>query len=95
MWKFASIAVDVFQARRSHIEAHKCYESKTNKDELIKVTIGLAELMREGDMIWCLFELKEWEDLQCCLRVRDGCKVIPMQFWIQRYILLEETNGNK
>jgi hypothetical protein len=36
----------VFQARHSHVEAKKYYVSKINEDELIKVTIDLAEPMR-------------------------------------------------
>jgi hypothetical protein len=54
MWKLASIAAGVLQARRSQIEARKCYRSKINNDDLIKGTIGLAEPMREADTIRCL-----------------------------------------
>jgi hypothetical protein len=43
------------QARHSHVWVGRCYRSKKiNKDKLIKVTIGLAGPMREGDMIRCL-----------------------------------------
>jgi hypothetical protein len=35
--------------------AKECYGSRISKDELIEVTIGLAEPMREGDTIQCLF----------------------------------------
>jgi hypothetical protein len=52
-----SIAIGVFQARHSHVEAKESYGSQINKDELIEGTIGLAEPMRGGgvvDMIRCL-----------------------------------------
>jgi hypothetical protein len=54
MGKLASIAVGVFYARHSHVEAKECYGSRISRGKLIKVTIGLAEPMREGDMIRCL-----------------------------------------
>jgi hypothetical protein len=34
--------------------AKGCYGSWINKDELIEVTIDVAEPMGEGDTIWCL-----------------------------------------
>jgi hypothetical protein len=53
----------VLQVRCSHAEAKKCYEPKINKDELIKVTIGLAEPMRGRDTIRCpLMSPKEQKD---------------------------------
>jgi hypothetical protein len=48
------IAEGVFQARRTHVEANECYGSRISKDELIEVTIGLAEPLRGGDSIRCL-----------------------------------------
>jgi hypothetical protein len=47
--KLASIVAGVFQVWHSHAEEKKYYESKINRDELIKVTIGLAEPMRERE----------------------------------------------
>jgi hypothetical protein len=35
-------------------EPRECYGSKISRGKLIKVTIGLAEPMRESDMIRCL-----------------------------------------
>jgi hypothetical protein len=49
-----SIAEGVFQTRHSHVWAKRCYESKINKDKIIKVTIGPAGPMREDDTIRCL-----------------------------------------
>jgi hypothetical protein len=43
-----SIAIGVFQARHSHVEAKESYGSQINKDELIEGTIGLAEPRRGG-----------------------------------------------
>jgi hypothetical protein len=78
--------VGVFQTRHSHVEAKKCYGSKINKDELIKVMIDLAESMREGDTI------------RCHLRIQRSGRiynVISTHFRIQRYKLLVENNENK
>jgi hypothetical protein len=50
MGKLARIATGVFEARHSHVWERWCYGSKINKDKLIKLTVGLAEPMREGDM---------------------------------------------
>jgi hypothetical protein len=54
MGKLVRIATGVFEARHSHVLVKRCYESKISKGQLIKVTIDLAEPMREDDMIWCL-----------------------------------------
>jgi hypothetical protein len=54
MGKLARIATGVFEARHSHVLAKKCYRSKISKGELIKVTVDLAEPMREDGMIRCL-----------------------------------------
>jgi hypothetical protein len=50
MGKLARIATGVFEAQHSHVWERRCYGSKINKDKLIKLTIGLVEPMREGDM---------------------------------------------
>jgi hypothetical protein len=84
MGKLASIAADIFQARRSHVEAKKCYGSKINKDELIRVTIGLAEPLRGGDIIRCLFmSQRSGRIYNVVQRVRGNCKVIPTKFMIK------------
>jgi hypothetical protein len=41
----------VFEARHSHVGAKRCYGSKISKGGFIKVTIGLMEPMRKGDMV--------------------------------------------
>jgi hypothetical protein len=43
MEKLARIAMGVFEARHSHIWSKRCYGSRINKGELIKVTIGIEE----------------------------------------------------
>jgi hypothetical protein len=45
MGKLARIATGVFGVWHSHVWAMRCYGSRINKDRLIKVMIGLAELM--------------------------------------------------
>jgi hypothetical protein len=54
MGKLSRIATGVFEAQHSHVWAKRCHRSRISKGELIKVTIGLAEPMREGDMTRCL-----------------------------------------
>jgi hypothetical protein len=54
MRKLARIAMGVFEARHSYVRAKRCYGSKISKSEFIKVTIGLTEPMRKGDMVRCL-----------------------------------------
>jgi hypothetical protein len=54
MGKLASIAAVVSQAQNSHVQAKKCYGSKISRGKLIEVTLGLADLMREGGTIRCL-----------------------------------------
>jgi hypothetical protein len=90
-WKLASIAVCALLAQRSHVEAKKCYGSKIYKDKLIKVTIGLAEPMREGNMIRCLL-MSQWAGRVTMWfeRVQGGSKVILTQFRIQRHNPLVE-----
>jgi hypothetical protein len=43
MGKLVRIVTDVFGAQHSHVGAKRCYESKINKGEFIKVTIGIGE----------------------------------------------------
>jgi ribosome recycling factor len=55
--------------------------------------IDLVEPMREGNMIRCLLMSQRSERISNVIqRVQGGCKVIPTQFRIQRYNLLEEVN---
>jgi hypothetical protein len=62
----------------SHAEAKKCYMSKIYKDGLIRITIGLAEPMREGDTIRCLLMgQRSGRIYNVVQRVQGGCKVIP------------------
>jgi hypothetical protein len=93
MRKLASIMAGVFQVRHSHAEAKKCYGSKIVKDKLTQVTIGLAEPMSEGDMVMCLLmSQRSGRIYNVVQRVSGGCKVIHMQFMLQRYSHLEETH---
>jgi hypothetical protein len=65
MGKLARIVTGVFEARHIHVGAKRCYGSKISKGEFIKVTIGLTELMQQGDRVRYLFgEPKERKDLQ-------------------------------
>jgi hypothetical protein len=65
MGKLARIVMGVFEAQHSHVSAKRCYMPKISKGGFIKVTIGLTELMRQGDPVRYLFgEPKEWNDLQ-------------------------------
>jgi hypothetical protein len=54
MRKLARIAMDVFEARHSHVGAKRCYGSKISKVRFIKITIDLTEPMRKGDTVRCL-----------------------------------------
>jgi hypothetical protein len=54
MEKLARIVTGVFGAWHSHVWARSVTVLKISKGELIKVTIGLTEPMRMGDMIRCL-----------------------------------------
>jgi hypothetical protein len=54
MRKLTRIATGVSEARHSHVRAKTCYGSKISKCGFIKVTIGLTEPMRKGDMVRCL-----------------------------------------
>jgi hypothetical protein len=54
MRKLVRIVTGVFEARHSHVGAKRCYGSKISKGGFIKVTIGLTEPMRKGDMVRCL-----------------------------------------
>jgi hypothetical protein len=67
--------------------------SKINKDELIRVTIGLAEPMGEGDTIRCLFmSQRSGRIYNVVQRVRGGYTNIIQD---QRYNLLEKTSESK
>jgi hypothetical protein len=56
----------VFEAWHSHVEVRMCYGSKISKSGFIKVTIGLTEPMRMGDMLRCLSNgRKGRESLPC------------------------------
>jgi hypothetical protein len=69
---------------------------KIRQGKIIKVTIGLAEPMREVVMIRCLLMSQGVKDLQCDSKeFQDGFKVIPTQLRIQRYKPLVESNRNK
>jgi hypothetical protein len=54
MGKLARIVTGVFETQHSHVCAKGCHGSRIRKGEIIKVTIGLAEPMSEGDMTRCL-----------------------------------------
>jgi hypothetical protein len=54
MRKLTRIATGVFEARHNHVGAKRCYRSKISKGGFIKVTTGLMEPMRKGDMARCL-----------------------------------------
>jgi hypothetical protein len=86
----------VFQAQDSHVWARRCYDSKINKDKLIKVTIGLTELLREDDMSRCLLMSQGNRRIDNEIQKSSrGSKVVPTRFRIQRYQPLVENNGNK
>jgi hypothetical protein len=90
------IATGVFQAQNSHVQARKGYGSEISKGKLIKGTIGLAESMRESNMVRCLLMSQmNGRIYNVVQRVRGSCKVTPTQSRIQRYHLLEDTNENK
>jgi hypothetical protein len=66
MGKLTRIVTGVIEAWHSHVWARSATVPKISKGELIKVMIGLTELMRMGDTIWYLFgESKVRKDLQC------------------------------
>jgi hypothetical protein len=91
-----SIAAGVYQVRHSHVWAKRHDGSKINKDKLIKVTIGLAEPMRESDTIICLLMSQGAEGFTMGFkRVQGGSEVIRRQFMIQRYKPLVENHRNK
>jgi hypothetical protein len=54
MGKLARIATVVFEARHSQVGAKGCYGSTISKGGFVKVTIGLTEPMRKGEMVRCL-----------------------------------------
>jgi hypothetical protein len=55
--------------------------------------IDLAKPMREGDTIRCLLMGQRSGRIYIVVqRVQGGCKVIPMQFRLQRYGHLDETH---
>jgi hypothetical protein len=62
-------------------------------DGIIKVTIGLAEPMREGDTIRCLLMgQRSWRIGKLTQRVQGGFRVIPIRIMLQRYSQLDETH---
>jgi hypothetical protein len=42
MRKLARIAMGVFEARHSHVEAKRCYRSKISKGGFIKVNVSFS-----------------------------------------------------
>jgi hypothetical protein len=70
---------------------------KISKGELIKVTIGLTEPMRMGDMIRCLFgESKVRKNLQCGSKEFEAASgLYPRNLGRQSYNALEETNRTR
>jgi hypothetical protein len=96
MGKLARFMTGVFGARHSNVGVRRCYTSEISKGVFIKVTIGLMEPMRMGDMITCLSNGQTggrvtmlFKGVQCAFRV------IPTQLRSQRYNALVETNENK
>jgi hypothetical protein len=56
----------VFKVRHSHVGVRRCYGSKISKSGFIKITIGLTEPMRMGDMLRCFSNRRKGrESLPC------------------------------
>jgi hypothetical protein len=54
MRKLVRIVTGVFKAQHSHVGAKRCSGSTISKDGFSKVTIGLTEPMKKGDIVRCL-----------------------------------------
>jgi hypothetical protein len=75
--ELVGIATGVFQAWNSHAQARKGYGSEISKGKLIKVMIGLAEPLREGDTIQCLLMGQRSSRIHKLIqRIQGGFRVI-------------------
>jgi hypothetical protein len=74
-----------FRPKMAMFRPRSATSLKILRGRLIKVTIGLAELMREGNTIRCLLMSQGVKDLQCDSKeFRGGFKVIPTSMVILR-----------